>query len=103
MNTSPVSVNKNLLLLARTLERLERRDQPVDAGQYRTLVARLAAELEASPRDAALDAVLEAFPAAAELYENLNYQHAGLVRSGLERALSAEVAARHALDAIRAR
>ena len=38
-------------------------------------------------------ALLEAYPAAAELYENLNYEHAGLCRSPLERALAAELKA----------
>jgi hypothetical protein len=41
-----------------------------------------------------LQAVLNTFPAAAELYENLNYQHAGLCRSPLDRSLAAEVKAR---------
>ncbi|AEG91761.1 Hypothetical protein Rta_06830 [Ramlibacter tataouinensis TTB310] len=83
------------------LERLERSAQPVDAGQYRALVARVAAELESAPRGAALDAVLATFPSAAQLYENLNYRHAGLCRSPLEPALAAEVAARAAIAAAR--
>ena len=103
MNTSPVTVNKNLVLLARMLDRLERGGQPVDAEQYRALVARLTAELQTSPPDAGLEAVLDTFPSVAELYENLNYQHAGLCRSGLEPALAAEVSARKALEGIRAR
>jgi hypothetical protein len=101
MNTSPVTVNKNLVVLARVLDRLERSSSRVDPEQYRALVARIAGELEATPRDAGLEAVLETFPAVAELYENLNYTHAGLCRSALDRALAAEVAARAAIDSAR--
>lgn len=99
MNTSPVTVNKNLVALARMLDRLERSAQPVDAEQFRTVVERVSAELQATPHDAGLDAVLETFPTLAELYENLNYQHAGLCRSALEPALAAELAARAAIEA----
>jgi hypothetical protein len=53
------------------------------------------------PHDAELDAVLARVPAAAELYENLNYQHAGLCRSPLDASLAAEAAARAAIDKAR--
>jgi hypothetical protein len=101
MNTSPVSVNRNLVVLARMLDRLERSPEPVDPEQFRAVVARVTAELEASPRDAGLDAVLDNFPVVAELYENLNYGHAGLCRSALDAALAAELAARAAIEAAR--
>jgi hypothetical protein len=94
MNTT---VPKNLVMLARMLERLERSNVAIDPAQYRSVVDHLAAELKAAPRDAGFDAVLETFPAAAELYENLNYQHAGLCRSPLDAALQAELAARSAI------
>jgi hypothetical protein len=103
MNTSPLTLHKNLVVLARILDRLERSAQPIDAEQFRGVARRLAAELEAAPRDAALDAVLETFPAVAETYENLNYRHAGLCRSALEPALAAEMAARTAIDMARRR
>jgi hypothetical protein len=45
--------------------------------------------------------VLEAFPSVAELYENLNYQHAGLCRSSLDAGLAAEAAARVAIERAR--
>jgi hypothetical protein len=101
MNTSPANANMNLVVLAQMLERLDRSAQAVDAEQYRTVASRLAAELDAAPRDAALDRVLEAFPAAAQLYENLNYRHAGLCRSPMDAALAAELAARAAIDGAR--
>lgn len=96
MNTT---VPKNLVVLARMLERLERSNVAIDPAQYRSVVEHLAAELEAAPRDAAIEAVLETFPAAGELYENLNYRHAGLCRSPLDASLQAEIAARAAIAA----
>ena len=101
MNTTPATTNMNLVVLAQVLERLDRSAQAVDAEQYRTVAARLAAELEAAPRDASLEGVLDASPAAAQVYENLNYQHAGLCRSSLDAALAAELAARAAIDGAR--
>ena len=88
---------QTLAALATLLDRLERQPRRVGADQYREVAAgvtRLLAEAEPGP---ALDAVLQASPAAAELYENLQYVHAGLVRSPLESALAAEGAARAAL------
>ena len=98
MNTT---VSKNLVTLARMLERLDRSPVAVDPQQYRGVVEHLSELLRILPHDAGLDAVLEASPATAELYENLNYQHAGLCRSPLDPALAAELAAREAIDAAR--
>lgn len=98
MNTT---ASKNLVTLARMLERLDRSGVAVDPDQYRAVVDHLADVLRAAPRDAGLDAVLEASPATAEVYENLHYEHAGLCRSPLEAALNAELAARAAIDAAR--
>ena len=95
MNTT---ASKNLVMLARMLERLDRSTVAVDPHQYRGVVEHLSEALRSAPYDAALEAVLEASPATAELYENLQYQHAGLCRSGLEPALNAELAARSAID-----
>ena len=100
MNNS-VIVNKNLALLARILERLEHSTAAVDPEQYRSVVKHLASELAAAPQDAGLQAVLQACPAAAELYENLNYQHAGLCRTSLDASLAAEAAARAAIGQAR--
>jgi hypothetical protein len=104
MNTTPsLTAHRNLVVLAQVLDRLERSAQPVDADQFRAVAGRAAAELEAAPHDAGLEAVLASFPAVAEIYENLNYQHAGLCRSGLDTALAAEAAARSAIEAARRR
>lgn len=98
MNTT---VSKNLVMLARMLERLDRSAVAVDPQQYRGVVEHLGEVLRTTPHDAGLEAVLSASPATAELYENLQYEHAGLCRSPLEPALNAELAARAAIDAAR--
>lgn len=104
MNTTPsFTVHRNLVVLARALDRLERGAHPVDAEQFRAVAGRLAAELELVPLDAALEALMQMFPAVAETYENVNYRHAGLCRSPLEPALAAELAARTAIDGARRR
>jgi hypothetical protein len=95
------TVPKNLYMLARMLERLDRSTVAIDAQQYQGVVEHLIEELRAAPHDAGWDAILEASPATAELYENLQYQHAGLCRSPLEIGLNAELAARAAIDAAR--
>ena len=91
---NPATFNKNLVLLARVLERLERSTDRVDADQYRAVVNRLASELAVAPRDAALQAVLQACPFAAEIYENINYPYAGLCRSPMDSGRAAERATR---------
>jgi hypothetical protein len=44
-----------------------------------------------------LHALLDSHPAAAEVYENVNYQYAGLCRSPLDPGLAAEQQARQAI------
>lgn len=90
------TLHTNALLLAELLERLEHGAHP-DAGQYRLVAHRLAEELGRVTDTGTLDALLQANPAAAELYENLNYQHAGLCRSPLDSSLAAELRAREAI------
>jgi 2-methylisocitrate lyase-like PEP mutase family enzyme len=84
--------------LAQLLQRLEVSRVPVDPQQYRSVAQRLADALKAVPSDTALDAILGVYPAAAELYENLQYQHAGLCRAPLEASLNSELQARDAID-----
>lgn len=98
MNTT---ASKNLVMLARMLERLDRSEEAVDPQQYRGVVEHLSEVLRTVRNEAALEAVLSASPATAELYENLHYEHAGLCRSPLEAGLNAELAAREAIDAAR--
>ncbi|URI11357.1 hypothetical protein MW290_20635 [Aquincola tertiaricarbonis] len=82
---------ETIIALARLLERLENQPGSASPSQYQQLVARLKALLQEDglPQQA-LDAVLAAHPATAELYENLHYEHSGLCRSPLELSVAAE-------------
>jgi S-adenosylmethionine:diacylglycerol 3-amino-3-carboxypropyl transferase len=91
----------NLALLAGVFERLDHSLERVDAAQYRAVVERLSAALAAEMPFEALNAVLNAYPATAELYENLHYAQAGLCRSPLQLSVAAEAGARDALQRAR--
>ena len=84
-------------MLAGLLERLERSRVPVGPDQYRSVVTHLVDEFDDVASDARLSALLDTHPAAAELYENLHYEHAGLCRSSLDLSMAAELAARSAI------
>jgi hypothetical protein len=88
-------------LLAQLLERLDRSEVPVGAEQYRSVVRHLSEAFDELSDHQGLSAVLDAYPAAAQLYENQNYQHAGLCRSPLEASLDAEWRARQVIDRAR--
>ena len=94
-------------VLAQLLERLENSKVPVDPGQYRSVVTHLVNELadlgtrapstgKGSPT-APLHALLDSHPAAAQVYENLNYSVAGLCRSPLDISVAAERLAKDAI------
>jgi hypothetical protein len=101
MAPSQVTPSKNLVALAAQLERLERASGAVDPDRYRSVVEQLKAELAAAQPGAYMDAVLGTFPCTAEIYENMNYDRAGLCRSNLDAALKGEIEARRAIDAAR--
>jgi hemoglobin-like flavoprotein len=86
-----------VIALAHLLERFERSAAAVSADQYRMVVSRLKAALSEPLPEDALQAILNAHPAAAELYENMHYEHAGLSRSTLERSISSEMLAAQVL------
>ena len=83
----------DLAAMAALLERLERQPRKASAEQYREVVQRVGKLLEEAEPGVALNALLSVAPAAAELYENLRYAHAGLCLSPLDRATAAEQAA----------
>ena len=93
---TPQTFTTDAVLLAHLLDRLERSATP-DAAQYRLVAQRLGQVLDDLPAGDALNAVLRESPAATLLYENLNYHHAGLCRSSLDKALAAELGARDAI------
>jgi len=83
--------------LAGLLARVEHHVDQIGAAQYQALVRQLKLALQQDMPRAALEAVLGAYPSAAELYENLNYERSGLSRSPLEPAINAELLATQAL------
>lgn len=85
-------------VFAELLERLERSAVPVGAEQYRSIVQHLVNELGDVEPGTALGALLDTHPAAAELYENVNYQYAGLCCSVLDASLAAKRQAKEVLD-----
>jgi hypothetical protein len=92
-----------VLTLADLLTALESSRVPVGAEQYRSVARRLAQALAEAPQDETLRALLDARPAAAELYENIHYAHAGLCRAPLDAALGAETKAAEAIRRAAAR
>ena len=96
MNT-PLTTHRNLVALVQLLRKLEQSQVPVDPEQYRSLVTHIADDLQQHPADAGLDALLAAAPELAEIYENLQYAHAGLCRSPLDASVRAEQAASEAI------
>lgn len=100
-DTKPQSPKTSLTVthvLAELLERLERSAQPVAAEQYRSVVLHLIDELADVQPGMALRALLDTHPAAAELYENVNYRYAGLCRSTLDASVAAESQALQAIQ-----
>jgi hypothetical protein len=89
---------ETLVALARLLEKVDHSPAPVAAEQYQNLIERLKGLLrEDLPADA-VRSLLVHFPATAELYENLHYEHAGLVFAPLDKAVAAELAAHQTLS-----
>ena len=86
-----------LVTLAQLLERFERAPAAIPPEQYRSVVGHLVREIGTVEHDDTFRRLLDVFPATSELYENLQYGHAGLCRSPLEAALEAEAAARDAI------
>lgn len=84
------------IALAQLLDQLDHTPRGADAAQYRAVVASLATELSGFDGET-LEPLLRASPAAAQVYENLHYAHAGLCRSNLELSLQAELTAREAI------
>jgi hypothetical protein len=99
-----LTVPNELLAVARLsqlLQGLESQGRAADRHQYRLLVGKLAAALHDQQGHEALPRLLDHFPAAAEVYENLQYAHAGLCRAPLEASLASELATRGLLERVR--
>lgn len=87
-----------LVRLAQWLQAVEHPGRAPEAGPYQQRVQALTEELRRHQGHAVLPALLDLLPAAAEVYENLQYAHAGLCRTPLPLSLSSELAARAALE-----
>ncbi|MDO9313265.1 MAG: hypothetical protein Q7T97_01805 [Burkholderiaceae bacterium] len=83
--------------LAHLLETIDRSGAPIDAAQYRIVVTRLQEALSKSLPEAALTAMLQTYPSAGEVYENMHYGMSGLSRSPLERSAASEEITRQVL------
>ncbi len=95
--TFPAALH-DLAAMAVLLERLERQPRKASAAQYREVVQRVNRLLAHAEPGAALNALLAIAPATAELYENQQYEHAGLCRSPLDQATAAEREAAAAIE-----
>ena len=88
---------ETVIALACLLERVESSGKAFGADQYRALVRQLGVALSQEMPDDALQAVLGAHPAAAQVYENMHYAESGLSRSSLERSVGSELLASQAI------
>ena len=86
-----------LAAMASLLQRLDQQPLSASAEQYRAVARQVSALLAAAEPDDLLHALLASAPAAADLYENLRYEMAGLCLAPLETALNAELAASAAI------
>jgi squalene cyclase len=83
------------------LEKLDRMPREAGAGQYRSLAQRALALLDAAEEGEALETLLDAMPALAELWENRHYATSGLCRAPLQAAMNAELEAAALLKRLR--
>jgi hypothetical protein len=88
---------ETVIALAYLLECVETGSAIATAEGYRRLALRLQLVLsEDIPADA-LQAILTAYPAAGEVFENLHYATSGLSRNSIERSVSSELLAKQVL------
>ena len=93
---------RTAITLAELLQRVDAAAARIGAGQYRQLVLHLGQLLDSLPPGAQLQKLLATFPAAATVYENLHYSHAGLCRATLDQSLNSELAARQLIEKVQA-
>ncbi|MDQ2927979.1 MAG: hypothetical protein M3R22_07425 [Pseudomonadota bacterium] len=89
---------ETVIALSRLLDRVEASPVPLGADQYQALIRQLKAALSAPLPGPALQAILRAHPATAELYENMHYEESGLSRSPLDRSVATEMLASQAIE-----
>lgn len=84
---------ETVIALARLLERVETAPSSASPDQYRALVQQLQGALAEGLPAEALNAVLSAYPAAGEVYENMHYAQSGLSRAPLDASVASEMQA----------
>jgi len=94
---------ETLIALARLLQTIEGAPTRAGADQYRALVGKLDEVLAEDLPAEALKQILSHFPATAQLYENLRYEHAGLMNAPLELSVKSEQEASKAIARWRGR
>lgn len=99
----PASCLEAILELSTRLDWLERQSGPQIADEYQIVVGRLKRMLGVGLPKYVLDPVLDAHPAAAELYENLTYSQLGLSRSPLQVAIGSAIVSIQVLEQFRSR
>jgi hypothetical protein len=100
--TSPITDTvksriETAVALCGLLERVEHQAVQIGPAQYQSLVRQVGRALLQDMPDAALQAVLGAYDAAAVVYENLHYEQSGLSRAPLERSINSELLATQTL------
>ncbi len=88
---------ETVVALAQLLECVETGMASASADGYRRLVLRLQAALSEDIPAEALQAILSAYPATGQLFENLHYGYSGLSRAPLQQSVSSELLAKQAL------
>jgi len=88
---------ETLVPLAHLLECVEAGMASASADGYRRLVLRLQAALSDDIPAEVLQALLNAYPATGQIFENLHYGDSGLSRAPLERSVASELLARQVL------
>ena len=99
----PATCLEAIIELSTRLDWLERQPGVLVADEYQIVVARLQRLLTLGLPKYVLDPVLDAHPAAAELYENLTYSQFGLSRAPLQVAIGSAIVSIQVLEHFRTR
>ncbi len=99
----PSTCLETIIELSTRLDWLERQSGAQVADEYQIVVGRLKRLLSLGLPKYVLDPVLDAHPAAAELYENLTYSQLGLSRAPLQAAIGSAITSIQVLEHFRMR
>lgn len=86
--------------LAKILQKAEEGGYPGHAEQFQHVAKQLSELLADVEADEILYSIFNAYPAAAELYENVRYAHAGLCLHDIDAAIEAETQAAELLKGV---